>query len=103
MKILKCTTCGLVMQTVQAAIEVRQRVRLDKTGSFYVDSDFNHVYGEKVFPIDKSFSCPECDTCTVEAMEVEMCPHIWEISWWEKAEQTCKLCGQTRQGRLVFE
>jgi hypothetical protein len=108
MKILKCKVCGIVTNRIYTEITVMQSLKMATDGAFWLDGDFDHVYGNPVNPIgDGPYDCPECETfdnksATLEVIDVDRCPHDWNVSFRGNTRE-CRICRMSQKGTVVFE
>lgn len=105
MKLLRCKRCGVHYNATDIKIELWMYASLRDDGKwYYAGEDRFEVYERAFDALDIDLNCPECDHIdkdTLEWVEVDACPHNWDVLGWSN-ERRCRLCGKRERGEVQW-
>jgi len=101
MELYYCPTCKGFIAHIDATVTIRG-MSLDATAAHIAANEI-YVVGDDIYtvPINAlaDIVCGECEQA-IHLQEVDECPHDWSGGF---TRQQCRLCGEWRQGRVVFD
>jgi hypothetical protein len=95
-----CPKCGSYSTSAMVNLVVSATLR-PKQGRLWPHDVSYPEDGVPLEDVVESY-CEDCGSMT-ELMILDECPHQWGISYSDVRRRICAFCGETQQGRLVFD
>ena len=71
----------------------------DNVAKPYIEDVDTYIYGLEFKKHEEFFECQECGKEDVVIVDVDTCPHVWEISG---DVRKCRICTTTQKGQVSF-
>ena len=102
MKIFYCRNCkeyrSLASANFKCTLECSAIIGDAGRVELYIEDVDTYIYGLK-FEQPKFLQCGECQKDEVVILEVDECPHVWDVVG---NERQCRLCKVRQKGKLIF-